>query len=130
MGAVLVGLLTAACGRQPPPWARVEVPAAPVTTAEASSARTAEPRPAFHTATGRLAAFDSGARLVTVETVTGASTYHVAADARVWIGRRRLPVGDLAGHLGAQTLIAFAEADGVRTTHTVRLAEGGAGRAR
>jgi hypothetical protein len=62
---------------------------------------------------------------------TGSSTYRVAADARAWIGRRRLSVSDLAAHLGARVTIAFAEADGIRTTHTVRLAEGEpAGRSR
>ena len=89
------------------------------------------PHIAFRTATGRLAAYDMPTRLLTVETVTGASRYRVAVDARVWLGRRRLPVSDLAACLGEQVTIAFSETKGVRTTHTVRVAEGErAGRAR
>jgi hypothetical protein len=61
----------------------------------------------------------------------GSNVYLVAAAARAWIGRRRLPVSDLATHLVAQVTIAFAVTNGVRTTHTVRVADGErAGRAR
>ena len=123
--------VTLSCGTQPAPAARLETPAPPLETTAAAvpvGARTvpqaAEPPTVFHTATGRLAAYDPRTRLVTVEAVTGSSLYRVAADARVWMGRHRLAVSDLAKHLGAQTTVAFAEADGVRTTHTVRLVDG------
>ena len=46
----------------------------------------------------------------------------MASDARAWLGNRRLPVSQLGAHAGAQVTVAWSEADGVRTTHTVRLA--------
>lgn len=97
-----------------------------------ADAAAAEPQHApFRTATGRLAAYDARLRLLTVETAAGSSTYRVAPDARVWVGKRRLPVSDLATRRWAQVTVAFAEREGVRTTHTVRLAEADqAGRSR
>lgn len=118
--------LTVGCGTQPAPVAHLQA-AAPGEAAAAPSTTGTQPveTPAvFHTATGRLAAYEPRTRLVAVEAATGVSTYHVAADARVWVGRRRVSVSDLSRHLGAQTTVAFAEANGIRTTHTVRLAEG------
>ncbi len=98
---------------------------APLSAAEPHSAETAaEPRPTFRTATGTLAAYDRRERVLTIDSAAGSSRYLVAADARAWLGRRRLHVSDLASYVGAQVTLAFGEVDGVRTTHTVRLAEG------
>jgi hypothetical protein len=81
------------------------------------------------TATGKLTAYDPLTRVLTVQSATGSSEFHVAADARAWQGSRRLPVRELGAHIGAQVTVAWSEAGGVRTTHTVRLAESrGAGR--
>jgi hypothetical protein len=131
--AILVGCLTVACGTQPPPTVRQQSSAAPANPAPlmTDTPLAEPPHVAFRTATGRLAAYDMPTRLLTVEAATGSSRYRVAADARVWLGRRRLPVSDLAAYLGEQVTIAFAETNGVRTTHTVRVAEGErAGRSR
>lgn len=73
------------------------------------------------TATGTLAAYDPVTRVLTVQSATGSSEFLVASDARAWEGSRRLPVRELRAHLGAQVTVAWSEADGVRTTHTVRL---------
>ena len=54
---------------------------------------------------------------------TGTAEFLVAADARFWLGSRRLPVGQLRTHTGAQVTVAWSEVDGVRTTHTVRASE-------
>jgi hypothetical protein len=76
-----------------------------------------------HTATGTLIAYDATSRLLTVRSATGQSEFHVAGDARVWLGTRRLPTRQLAAQAGAQVTVAWSEAGGVRTTHTVRVAE-------
>lgn len=77
---------------------------------------------AHHTATGTMTAYDPSTRVLTVRSATGSTVFHVAADARVWQGNRRLPVSQLGEHTGAQVTVAWSEADGERTTHTVRLA--------
>jgi hypothetical protein len=79
------------------------------------------------TATGTLVAYDPLTRVLTVLSATGSSEFHVAFDARAWEGSRRLPVKELAVHMGAQVTVAWSEAGGVRTTHTVRLAETASG---
>jgi hypothetical protein len=76
-----------------------------------------------HTATGTLGAYDSTTRVLTVVSATGSTEFRVAADARAWLGNRRLPVDRLAAYSGVQVTVAWSEADGVRTTHTVRLVE-------
>ncbi len=73
------------------------------------------------TATGTLAAYDPVTRILTVQSATGSAEFHVASDARAWEGSRRLQVRDLAAHVGEQVTVAWSEAGGVRTTHTVRL---------
>jgi fermentation-respiration switch protein FrsA (DUF1100 family) len=75
-----------------------------------------------HTATGTLVGYDPVARVLTVRSATGSSEFHVATDARAWQGSRRLPVRELGAHVGAQATVAWSEAGGARTTHTVRLA--------
>jgi hypothetical protein len=79
--------------------------------------------PSHHTATGTMTAFDPATRVLTVLSATGSSEFHVAPDARAWLGRRRLPVSQLGAHTGMQVTVAWSEANGQRTTHTVRLAE-------
>ncbi len=80
--------------------------------------------PAVHrTATGTLASYDPVTRILTVRSAAGSSEFHVASDARAWEGSRRLPVRELAAHVGEQVTVAWSESDGVRTTHTVRLTE-------
>jgi hypothetical protein len=80
--------------------------------------------PAVHrTATGTLAAYDPVTRILTVQSATGSSEFHVASDARAWEGSRRLPVRELGAHVGEQVTVAWSESGGVRTTHTVRLTE-------
>jgi hypothetical protein len=83
----------------------------------------AEPRPSHPTAAGTLAAWDPVTRLLTVRNATGSREFHVSADARFWLGNRRLPIVQLGSHVGAQVTVAWSEADGVRTTHTVRVAD-------
>lgn len=83
---------------------------------------------AYHTATGTLASYDPEARVLTVRSATGSSEFRVASDARAFLGNRRLAVGDLGRHVGAQVTVAWSEEGGVRRTHTVRLAVGRAGR--
>ncbi len=80
------------------------------------------------TATGTLAAYDPTTRVLVVHSVTGSSEFHVASDARAWEGSRRLQVRDLTAHVGEQVTVAWSESGGVRTTHTVRLAENGSAR--
>jgi hypothetical protein len=75
------------------------------------------------TATGTLAAYDPVTRVLTVQSATGTSVFHVATDARAWAGSRRLAVRELGAHVGAQVTVAWSEAGGVKTTHTVRLSE-------
>jgi hypothetical protein len=84
----------------------------------------AETRPAHRTATGRLATYDSTTRTLTLRSVSGSTSFHVAEDARVWLGRHRILAERLSQHVGAQATVAWAEVDGRRVTHTVRLAEG------
>jgi hypothetical protein len=86
-------------------------------------AASAPPRTAHRTATGRLTAYDGAARTLTLRSVTGLSLFHLAEDARVWLGCHRLPAERLDRHLGAQATVAWADVDGVRVTHTVRLNE-------
>jgi hypothetical protein len=83
-----------------------------------------------HTATGTMTAYDPVTRVLTVQSATGSSEYRVAPDARAWLGNRRLPVRQLGEHTGAQVTVAWSETDGVRTTHTVRVAESSAARAK
>ena len=75
-----------------------------------------------HTATGTMAAFDPETRQLTVASAIGSAAYHLAADARVWLGNKRLPVSQLKARVGVQVTVSWSDADGVRTTHTVRLA--------
>ena len=83
----------------------------------------AEPRPLHQTAAGTLTAYDPATRVLTLRNATGFSAFHVAADARFWLGSRRLPVRQLGAHAGAQITVAWSRADGVRTTHTVRVTD-------
>ena len=53
----------------------------------------------------------------------------MAADARFWLGNRRLPLAQLGAHAGAQVTVAWSETGGVRTTHTVRVTDSRAGAA-
>jgi len=75
------------------------------------------------TATGTLAAYDPVTRILTVQSATGSSDFHVAPDARAWEGSHRLPMRELTAHVGEQVTVAWSESGGVRTSHTVRLAE-------
>jgi hypothetical protein len=83
----------------------------------------AEPRPSHPTASGTLTAYDPVTRVLTIRNATGSLEFHVAADARLWLGSRRVPVAQLEAHAGAQVTVAWSEADGVRTTHTVRVTD-------
>lgn len=76
-----------------------------------------------HTATGTMIAYDPATRVLTVLSATGSTEFHVAVDARAWLGNRRLPVSQLGAHTGTQVTVAWSEIEGVRTTHTVRLVE-------
>jgi phage baseplate assembly protein gpV len=80
-------------------------------------------RPSHQTAVGTLTAYDPVTRVLTACNAAGSSDFHVAADARVWLGNRRLPIAQLGAHAGAQVTVAWSEADGVRTTHTVRVTD-------
>ena len=75
-----------------------------------------------HTATGTMTAYDPATRVLAIRAATGSTEFHVAADARAWLGSRRLPVSQLGAHVGAQVTVAWSESDGMRITHTVRLA--------
>jgi hypothetical protein len=79
---------------------------------------------AYRTATGRLSAYDGASRTLTLRSVIGSTAFHLADDARVWLGRKRLAPEKLGQHLEAQATVAWADVDGVRVTHTVRLSEG------
>jgi hypothetical protein len=83
----------------------------------------AERDPSHQTAAGTLTTYDPVTRVLTLRNATGFSEFHVAADARFWLGNRRLPVRELGAHAGAQVTVAWSEADGVRTTHTVRVTD-------
>ena len=74
------------------------------------------------TATGTMAGYDPETRVLTVASASGSTLYHLATDARVWLGNHRLAVGELKSRLGAQVTVSWSDADGVRTTHTVRVA--------
>ena len=76
-----------------------------------------------HTATGTMTAYDPAARVLAIQAATGSTEFHVAADARAWLGSRSLPVSQLGAHVGAQVTVAWSEVEGLRTTHTVRLVE-------
>jgi phage baseplate assembly protein gpV len=79
--------------------------------------------PSRHTSTGTMAAYDADTRQLTVASASGSTAFHLASDARVWLGNRRLPVTQLKARVGAQVTVSWSEAGGVRTTHTVRLAD-------
>jgi phage baseplate assembly protein gpV len=79
------------------------------------------------TATGTMTAYDPETRQLTVSSATGSTAFHLASDARVWLGTRRLPVAQLKSKVGAQVTVSFSETDGLRTSHTVRLAVEGPG---
>ena len=76
-----------------------------------------------HTSTGTMAGYDAETRQLTVSSASGSTAFHLAPDARVWLGNRRLPVAQLKARVGAQVTVSWSEAAGVRTTHTVRLAD-------
>jgi hypothetical protein len=90
----------------------------------------AEARPSHQTAVGTLTAYELVTRVLTACNATGSLDFHVAADARVWLGNRRLPLAQLGAHAGAQVTVAWSETGGVRTTHTVRVTDARPGRAR
>jgi hypothetical protein len=83
---------------------------------------------AYHTATGTLEGYDPEARVLTVRSATGSSEFQVASDARAFLGNRRLVIGELVKHVGAQVTVAWSQEGDVRSTHTVRIAVGRAGR--
>ena len=83
------------------------------------------PRLRFHTATGAVASYDAAGRVLVLRSALGDSRFVVAPEAQLWIGSRRASVERLATSVGAQATVAYSEADGVATTHTVRLARGG-----
>lgn len=83
----------------------------------------AERPPSYQTAAGTLTAYDPVTRVLTVRNATGSSEFHVAADARFWLGNRRLPVAQLGTHAGAQVTVAWSDSGGMRTTHTVRVTD-------
>jgi hypothetical protein len=79
------------------------------------------------TATGTMTAYDPDTRQLTVSSATGSTAFHLASDARIWLGNKRMAVALLKARVGAQVTISFSETDGVRTSHTVRLAADGPG---
>jgi hypothetical protein len=85
--------------------------------------RSAENRPSYQTATGTLTAYDPTTRVLTVRNAAGSSEWHVASDARFWLGTRRLPLSQLGAYAGAQVTVAWSETGGVCTTHTVRVTD-------
>jgi hypothetical protein len=89
-----------------------------------------EPRPRHQTAAGILTAYDPATRVLTLRNATGFSEFHVAPDARFWLGSRRLSGSQLGAHAGAQITVAWSRVDGVKTTHTVRVTDTRAARAR
>lgn len=89
----------------------------------ASAAPAPGARAAYPTATGRLVGYDPVTRSLTLQSVVGRTVYRVAEDTRVWLATRRLPLDQLARHLGAQATLAYGEVEGRRVTHTVRLSE-------
>jgi hypothetical protein len=89
-----------------------------------------EPRPGHPTASGTLTAYDPVTRVLTIRNAAGSLEFHVASDARFWLGNRRVPVAQLAARTGAQVTVAWSEANGVRTTHTVRASDTSPARAK
>jgi len=89
----------------------------------AQAAPPAERRASYQTATGTLTAYDTVTRVLTVLSASGSKEFHVATDARLWLGSRRVPVSQLSARAGAQVTVAWSDVDGVRTTHTVRVSE-------
>jgi hypothetical protein len=87
-------------------------------------------RPSHPTASGTLTAYDSLTRVLTIRNATGSLEFRVAADARFWLGSRRVPLAQLATHAGAQVTVAWSETGGVRTTHTVRVSDAPPSRAK
>ena len=71
-----------------------------------------------------VASYDSADRVLVLKSALGDSRFVVAPEARLWIGSRRVPVERLATSVGVQATVAYSDADGVATTHTVRLARG------
>ena len=69
-----------------------------------------------------MAAYDAETRQLTVSSASGSTAFHLASDARVWLGNRRLAVAQLEACIGAQVTVSWSDEDGVRTTHTVRVA--------
>ncbi|MFN8096098.1 MAG: hypothetical protein U0599_28440 [Vicinamibacteria bacterium] len=92
--------------------------------APAPGPRRAAERRRFHTATGAVESYDPATRVLVVLSAGRAAAFVVAPEARLWIGSRRASVDLLCASTGAQATIAWSEADGRRTTHTVRLARG------
>lgn len=82
------------------------------------------------TAAGTLTAYDPVTRVLALRNATGSLDFCVAADARFWLGNRRLPVAQLGAHAGAQVTVAWSETGGVRTTHTVRVTDSRTARAK
>ncbi len=72
-----------------------------------------------------VVSYEPKRQLLTIRNATGSTTYRVAPDARAWLGRRSVPLLQIAAHLGDQATVAWAEVDGVPTTHTVRLRPSG-----
>lgn len=87
------------------------------------AAATPAARPAHLTATGRLVAYDPATRSLVVQSAVGRTVYQAAEDTRVWLGTRRVPLDQLARHVGAQATLAYGEVEGARVTHTIRLNE-------
>jgi hypothetical protein len=102
--------------------------APPAAAPQARSAAASPPPSAAvsssHTSTGTMAGYDADTRQLTVSSASGSTHFHLAPDARVWLGTRRLPVAQLKARVGAQVTVSWSEAEGVRTTHTVRLTDG------
>jgi phage baseplate assembly protein gpV len=90
---------------------------------EARAESPASRRPSYQTATGTLTSYDPATRMLTVRSAAGSKEFKVSADARLWLGRRTVPVSQLSSRVGAEVTVAWAEVDGVRTTHTVRVSE-------
>ena len=108
LGAFLVLLI-------PPPLVRAQEATAPPPASSRKHHHTA-------TATGTMAAYDPDTRQLTVSSVSGSTVYRLANDARVWLGNHRLPVVQLKSRVGSQVTVSWSDADGVPTSHTVRVA--------
>jgi hypothetical protein len=111
-------------------FALAALAAAWVTCAEAHAESPEGRRSSYQTATGTLDSYDSATRVLTVRSASGSKEFHVAPDARLWLGSRRVPVKELSSSAGAEVTIAWSDVDGVRTTHTVRVSEARRVRAR